>query len=151
MYNTVLKAVFKAKISPYALFLQSWKNRHATIPKPFNLSDGGQRKRKHSAMDKDLTDTDSYQSMAYQVYKFQTTTPPRFRTRKANDSFGANNDVDGANEKANVVAKSVTQPKTPNLSTKTRSRPVAQDVLSKEEREEKEIEEMKKLVNVIII
>jgi hypothetical protein len=124
--------------------LQSWKNRTATVPKPFNLTDGGQKKRKRSALDKDAAETDSYQSMAYQVYKFQTTTPPRFRTRKTNDS-GFKSDADGGHEKATVAPKpSVTFPKTPNLSTKTRSRPVAQDVLSKEEREEKQLEEMKK-------
>ena len=120
----------------------SWKNRTATVPKPFNLSDGGQKKRKHSAMDKDTTETDSYETMAYQVYKFQTTTPPRFRTRKAND-LGFKNETESGQENAASVPKPVTLPKTPNLSTKTRSRPMAEGVLSKEEKEAKELEEMK--------
>ena len=123
--------------------MQSWKNRTATVPKPFNLSDGGQKKRKRSAMDMDSHETDSYETMAYQVYKFQTTTPPRFRTRKANDS-GFKSDTDGGPEKTEAAPKQVTLPKTPKLSTKTRSRPVAEDVLSKEAREEREVEEMKK-------
>ena len=114
------------------------------MPKPFNLSDGGQRKRKHSAMDKDAAESDFYQSMAYQVYKFQTTTPPRFRTRKANDSGFRPADADGEHDRATATHKSVTLPKTPNLSTKTRSRPVAEDILSREEQEEKEAEEIKK-------
>ena len=114
------------------------------MPKPFNLSDGGQRKRKHSAMDKDAAESDFYQSMAYQVYKFQTTTPPRFRTRKANDTGFKAADDDDEHEKPTATHKSVTLPKTPNLCTKTRSRPLAEDVLSREEKEEKEAEEMKK-------
>ena len=96
-------------------------------------------------MDKDTTETDSYETMAYQVYKFQTTTPPRFRTRKANET-GFKHETESLQEKATSAPKPVTLPKTPNLSTKTRSRPVAEGVLSKEEREAKELEEMKKWV-----
>ena len=120
------------------------------MPKPFNLSDGGQKKRKHSAMDQQTTETDSYETMAYQVYKFQTTTPPRFRTRKANDSgFKSDTSENVAHEKTTLAhLKPVTLPKTPNLSTKSRSRPVAADVLSKEAREAKELEEMKKWVMI---
>ncbi len=93
-------------------------------------------------MDKDTTESDSYETMAYQVYKFQTTTPPRFRTRRSNDS-GFKNDTDDGHEKR-TGPKPVTLPKTPNLCTRTRSRPVAEGVLSKEEREAKEAEEIKK-------
>ena len=80
--------------------------------------------------------TDSYQSMAYQVYKFQTTTPPRFRTKKATNEASCKSEP--------AAALKITCPKTPNLATSTRARPVSADVLSKEEQEEQEAQAIKK-------
>ncbi|XP_046842645.1 targeting protein for Xklp2-like isoform X2 [Xenia sp. Carnegie-2017] len=124
----------------------TWKNRSVTIPKPFNLSNGGQKKRKHATMEKDAgVDSDSYVPVALQVYKFQTSTPPRFHTKAANDkNMPCANNPEHSNDNTVVTkTKSRIVPKTPNLSTKTRSRPVGSDVLSWQEQEEKEVEKMK--------
>lgn len=121
----------------------TWKQRGATVPKPFNLSGGSATKvatskRKRSAIESDASaSTDSYESMAYQVYRFQTTTPPRFRTQKQTDDYEST----GKSEEPRGVK--ITCPKTPNLTTKSRTRPISADVVSKEEQEEKEAEAIK--------
>ena len=93
-------------------------------------------------MEKDANVTDSYESMAYQVYKFQNTTPPRFRTMKQTNEPNVKTEPDEVEKSA----PKLTCPKTPNLSTRSRARPVAEDVLSREQQEEKDAEAMKKWV-----
>ena len=125
--------------SESSVFFQTWKHRGATVPKPFNLSGSNDStsKRKRSVMEGDgASATDSYQSMAYQVYKFQTTTPPRFRTKKATNEASCKSEP--------AAAPKITCPKTPNLATSSRARPVSADVLSKEEQEEQEAQAIKK-------
>ncbi|TGZ56767.1 targeting protein for Xklp2 homolog [Temnothorax longispinosus] len=79
-----------------------------------------------------------YISLAEAVSRFQTETPERFRTRssKPNVSMSVNM------SKLTQNRLKTTIPISPALMSKTRTRPVT--VLSREEREELEIEEMKK-------
>uniref|UniRef100_A0A6J0US33 Targeting protein for Xklp2 isoform X1 n=1 Tax=Pogona vitticeps TaxID=103695 RepID=A0A6J0US33_9SAUR len=79
-----------------------------TIPKPFNLSQGNKRKLDEAASE--------YISLAQQVENFQKRTPPRYhlRSRKEDEGLAQNRPL-----KARL-----TNPKTPRLETKSRSRPV---------------------------
>lgn len=77
--------------------------------------------------------------MAQQCYKFQTATPPRFRTKNNKDSNSGPPMSD-----VNKSALKITCPKTPNLSCNTRKRPLPEDCLSREQQEEKDAEEMRK-------
>ena len=65
--------------------------------------------------------------------KFQKTTPPRFRTKVSYDI---------ANGNTRDYRTEMTLAKTPNLVSRLRSRPVT--AISREEREEREFEDMKK-------
>ena len=82
---------------------------------------------------------EGYVSMAQQCYKFQTKTPPRFRTKNTKEG----NSGPPVSE-VNKSATKLTCPKTPNLCSKSRKRPLPEDCLSREQQEEKEVEEMKK-------
>ncbi|KAH0619312.1 hypothetical protein JD844_019299 [Phrynosoma platyrhinos] len=79
-----------------------------TIPKPFNLSQGNKRK-----LDENPAE---YVSMAQQVENFQKRTPPRYHLRSRKDD-------EGITQNRSLKPK-ITNPKTPRLETKTRSRPV---------------------------
>ena len=68
--------------------------------------------------------------MAERLMKYQMTTPPRFRTKKQ-----------GAPPATSKETHELTKPKTPNLRTKARNRPVCvESAAEKEEKEVKEIE-----------
>ncbi|XP_061114555.1 targeting protein for Xklp2-A-like [Conger conger] len=99
-------------------------NRGATIPKPFNLSVGKKRKYEESAV---------YVPMAQQIEQFQKRTPPRYHLPKAKMS-----------ERGPPPGKTgrlkITNPKTPRLMTKQRSRPVS--VKSSVEMEAEELEKI---------
>ena len=71
--------------------------------------------------------------VAEAIQKFQTATPPRFRSRKASDDLG------GIQKSSSNTA--LTVPHTPNLVSRKRSRPVT--VKSAAEIEEEEMAEMK--------
>ncbi|XP_054836855.1 targeting protein for Xklp2 isoform X2 [Eublepharis macularius] len=79
----------------------------ATIPKPFNLSQGN--KRKHEAT------VPEFVSLAQQVEKFQRSTPSRYHLRSRKEEEAA--------PRKPLKAK-LTNPKTPRLETKNRLRPV---------------------------
>ncbi|XP_077192163.1 targeting protein for Xklp2 isoform X2 [Paroedura picta] len=79
----------------------------ATIPKPFNLSQGN--KRKHDAT------VPEFVSLAQQVEKFQRSTPSRYHLRSRKEE-----EVPPRRPLKAVL----TNPKTPCLETKNRSRPV---------------------------
>ena len=80
--------------------------------------------------------------MASSIYKFQKQTPPRFRTKPLKEQ---NMGPDAITDKDRVQTR-ITCPRTPNLSTKERKRPLPVDCLSREQQEEKEAEEIKKYV-----
>ncbi len=77
-----------------------------------------------------------YVSRAEFEEKFQKSTPPRFRTKVPHDI--ANDDKLSKKD----YKTAVTMPKTPKLQSMYRSRPTT--VLSKDRREQQELEEMKK-------
>ncbi|XP_042321815.1 targeting protein for Xklp2 isoform X2 [Sceloporus undulatus] len=79
-----------------------------TIPKPFNLSQGNKRKLEENPAE--------YVSLAQQVENFQKRTPPRYHLRSRKDDEGITQN--------RPLKPKVTNPKTPRLETKTRSRPV---------------------------
>ncbi|KAJ8302828.1 hypothetical protein KUTeg_019224 [Tegillarca granosa] len=97
-----------------------------TVPQPFHLTEC--RKRKMS--DNETDSSDKYVSMAQQVTAFHSQTPERFRSSKRR-----------VPEHGTAKTGGLTVPKTPNLETKGRSRPV--HIPSREEIEEKELEEMR--------
>jgi hypothetical protein len=80
-------------------------------------------------------------SMAQQCYSFQNTTPLRFHTKHTKEQ---NSGPPPALSDTNKNASKLTCPKTPNLLSMTRKRPLPDDCLSREQQEEKEAEEMKK-------
>ena len=94
-----------------------------------------QRKRHNSSEQR-------YVSRAEYVEKFQNSTPPRFRTKVPYDIANTAN-----SKKEKDYKNEITVPKTPKLMSRFRSRPVT--VLSKEEKEQQELEEMKKLITII--
>ncbi|XP_060119605.1 targeting protein for Xklp2-like [Heteronotia binoei] len=78
-----------------------------TIPKPFNLSQGN--KRKHEAT------VPEFVSLAQQINKFQKGTPPRYHLRSRKEEEAA---------PRRPLKATVTNPQTPRLETRNRSRPV---------------------------
>lgn len=76
--------------------------------------------------------------MAQQVYNFHSNTPERFRTRSSKDQN------EGPVVAQNKAPLKLTNPKTPKLLSKERKRPLPDDVLSREQEEEKIAEEIKK-------
>lgn len=98
-----------------------------TCPKPFNLSES--RKRKISQSIEQLND--SYHSTAEKLIAFHKQTPDRFRSKPR-----------ACKEPVSKKSNAPTIPLTPQLETRSRSRP--QHVPSHQELEEQEVEEMKK-------
>ncbi|KAM3618759.1 uncharacterized protein V6R79_024501 [Siganus canaliculatus] len=99
----------------------------ATVPKPFNLSTGNKRKAEaqHSA----------YVSMAQQIEQFQRRTPERYHLRSRKHQERGPSPVKGDHLK-------LTQPHTPHLMTKERSRPPT--VKSSAELEAEEVDKQQK-------
>jgi len=89
-------------------------------------------------MDEEVSSCDGYVSMAQQCYKFQNSTPPRFRTKNTKEQNT------GPSKSTEHEKSKLTCPKTPNLSTRERKRALPDDCLSREQQEEKELEEMKR-------
>jgi len=100
-----------------------------TQPVPFNLAT--ERKRRHSA------DTQKFKSQAELIQSYQKGTPDRFRSKPA----PAAGSTRMRHRSASPAANKLTIPQTPQLSTRGRSRPT--HVLSREEREQLELEEAK--------
>ena len=96
--------------------------------------------RKRKEPDSDDNPFGEYQSMAQKVYEFQKKTPERFRVKSLQEQ---NQGPAPCDEKS---SQRLTNPKTPNLRSKDRTRPRSKDCLSKEEQEKLKEEEMKKLV-----
>jgi len=95
-----------------------------TMPVPFNFAP--ERKRRHSADTK-------YKSQAELIQTFQKGTPERFRSKPQSGTR--------TRHRSASPGPGRTIPTTPQLSTRSRARPVA--VLSREEREELELKELK--------
>ncbi|XP_060794540.1 targeting protein for Xklp2 [Neoarius graeffei] len=95
-----------------------------TVPKPFNLSTGSKRK---------LDEANPYVSMAEQIEQFQKRTPTRYHLRSRQNQEKGPSPV--KTEKLKV-----TQPHTPQLLTRQRSRPVM--VKSTAEIEAEEVEKL---------
>ncbi|XP_075032659.1 targeting protein for Xklp2 isoform X2 [Mixophyes fleayi] len=81
-----------------------------TVPKPFNLSQGNKRKLEETV-------TGDYHSTAEQVLAFCKRTPQRFHLRSRK------REMEGPSPAKSVMLK-LTHPKTPQLQTKERHRPV---------------------------
>ncbi|KAF4077956.1 hypothetical protein AMELA_G00193810 [Ameiurus melas] len=99
-------------------------HKGTTIPRPFNLSTGRKRK---------LEETNSYVSMAEQIEQFQKRTPTRYHLRSRQSQERGPSPVKTEKPK-------VTDPHTPQLLTRQRSRPVT--VKSTAEIEAEEVEKL---------
>ena len=93
------------------------------------------RKRKEPEND---TPCGDYQSMAQRVYQWQKKTPERFHVKPVSEQ---NQGPPGNSEKASLK---LTAPKTPNLRSRDRKRPLSVDCMSKEEQEKIQEAEMKR-------
>ncbi|XP_048097204.1 targeting protein for Xklp2 isoform X1 [Alosa alosa] len=93
-----------------------------TVPKPFNLSRGGKRKHEESA---------SYVSIAQQIEQFQKRTPVRYHLRSRQSQERGPSPVKAERPK-------VTHPMTPQLMTRSRSRPQVMKSTAEIEAEELE-------------
>ncbi|XP_078110307.1 targeting protein for Xklp2 [Sander vitreus] len=100
--------------------------RGATVPKPFNLSTGNKREADEPA---------AYVPMAQQIERYHKRTPDRYHLRSRNTRDGGPSAVKGDKLK-------LTQPHTPHLMTRQRSRPT--NVKSSAELEEEEVERLHK-------
>ncbi|XP_069382283.1 targeting protein for Xklp2-B-like isoform X1 [Paralichthys olivaceus] len=98
----------------------------ATIPKPFNLSTGNKRKVEGSG---------AYVPMAQQIDQFQKRTPDRYHLRSRQSQERGPHPVKGDHLK-------LTQPHTPHLMTRQRSRPTT--VKSSAELEAEEVDKLHK-------
>ncbi|XP_011471283.1 targeting protein for Xklp2 isoform X2 [Oryzias latipes] len=96
--------------------------RGATMPKPFNLSAGNKRKEEES---------DAYVPMAQQIKQFEKKTPVRYHMHSRR-----------IQEKVKASHLKLTQPHSPHLMTRQRSRPTS--VKSSVELEAEEMEKQKK-------
>ncbi|XP_069581306.1 targeting protein for Xklp2 isoform X1 [Brachyistius frenatus] len=96
--------------------------RGATVPKPFNLSTGTKRKGEEPA---------AYVPMAQQIEQFQRRTPTRYHLRSRSSQVRGPSPVKGDHLK-------LTQPHSPHLMTRQRSRPIAAKSSSQLEAEEAE-------------
>ncbi|CAG2190295.1 TPX2 [Mytilus edulis] len=108
---------------------QPQANKGITCPKPFNLTES--RKRKISQSTDALND--SYHSTAEKLRAFEKQTPDRFRSKPRAGR-------EPVTKKGSTPVMTV--PVTPQLVSRTRSRP--QHIPSQQEMEEQEVEEMKK-------
>ncbi|XP_034731719.1 targeting protein for Xklp2 [Etheostoma cragini] len=100
--------------------------RGATVPKPFNLSTGTKR---------EAEDPAAYVPMAQQIERYLKQTPERYHLRSRKSRDGGPSAVKGDKLK-------LTQPHTPQLMTRQRSRPTT--VKSSAELEEEEAERLHK-------
>ncbi|KAF1390953.1 hypothetical protein PFLUV_G00063450 [Perca fluviatilis] len=100
--------------------------RGATVPKPFNLSTSNKREADEPA---------AYVPMAQQIARYHKRTPERYHLRSRNSRDGGPSAVKGDKLK-------LTQPQTPHLLTRQRSRPTT--VKSSAELEEEEVERLHK-------
>ncbi|XP_040918232.1 targeting protein for Xklp2 isoform X2 [Toxotes jaculatrix] len=98
----------------------------ATVPKPFNLSTGSKRK---------AEGPDAYVPMAQQIEQFQKRTPERYHLRSRQTHERGPSPVKGDHLK-------LTQPHTPHLMTRQRSRPPT--VKSSAELEAEEVDKLHK-------
>ncbi|KAM4611071.1 targeting protein for Xklp2 isoform 2-T2 [Polymixia lowei] len=98
----------------------------ATVPKPFNLSTGHKRK---------LDEPAAYVSMAQQIEQFQRRTPDRYHLRSRRSQDRGPSPVKSEQLR-------ITQPHTPQLMTRQRTRPT--NVKSSAELETEELEELHK-------
>jgi len=112
---------------------ESALNKELTKPVPFPRAESNSRKRRHSS---DIEPKDQYKSMAEQIGKYQSGTPDRFRTLPRGRSNSP------PRTRMRSQSPRLTVPKTPQLSTRGRSRP--NHVLSQAEREQLELEEAKR-------
>lgn len=110
----------------------TFKNRKPTVPVPFKMTESRKRKEPDSE-----TPCDEYQSMAQRVYQWQKKTPERFHVKPVSEQ---NQGPPSNTEKASLK---LTAPKTPNLKSRDRKRPLSVDCLSKEEQEKIQEAEMK--------
>ncbi|XP_041859073.1 targeting protein for Xklp2 isoform X2 [Melanotaenia boesemani] len=101
--------------------------RGATVPKPFNLSKGNKKKEDEPG---------TYVSMAQQIEQFQKRTPPRYHMRSHRSQERGPSPVKG-----NPHLK-LTQPHSPHLMTRQRSRPTT--IKSSAELEAEEVEQLQK-------
>lgn len=111
-----------------------------TKPAPFNLTGVG-RKRRHSAEPgaAGAGQEERYRSQAELIQGFHRNTPDRFRSRPA-----GGNSVRSRHRSASPAAHTrLTVACTPQLATRGRSRAVDPTVLSREEREQQQLEENK--------
>lgn len=110
----------------------TFKNRKPTVPVPFKMNES--RKRKEPEND---TPCGEYQSMAQRVYQWQKKTPERFHVKPVSkQNQGPPDNIEKASLK-------LTAPKTPNLRSRDRKRPLSVDCMSKEEQEKIQEAEMK--------
>ena len=98
----------------------------ATIPKPFNLSTGNKRKVEGSG---------AYVPMAQQIEQYQKRTPDRYHLRSRQSQERGPHPVKGDQLK-------LTQPHTPHLITRQRSRPTT--LKSSAELEAEEVDQLHK-------
>ncbi|XP_033755054.1 LOW QUALITY PROTEIN: targeting protein for Xklp2 homolog [Pecten maximus] len=126
-----LRSSTTTKTSPH----QTMNQKSATIPKPFKLTDC--KKRKIGSIE-DLSKADTFQSMAEKVKAFHRQTPERFRSRGRIGSTDRGEEKRGRSKSPNKL----TMPKTPQFETRGRTR--SYHIISQQEREEVEVQEMKK-------
>lgn len=113
----------------------TFKNRKPTVPVPFKMTDS--RKRKEP--DADDNPAGEYQSMAQRVYQWQKKTPERFRVKPTQEQNQGPPPAAGADK----ASQKLTCPKTPNLKSRDRKRPLPSDCVSREEQEKIQEAEMK--------
>ncbi|XP_065676246.1 targeting protein for Xklp2 homolog isoform X2 [Hydra vulgaris] len=101
--------------------------KEVTKPQPFNFSTQSSKVAGPVKAE--------WESMAHLALKFQTKTPERFRMKPKRCDNNGSLELEKPNHPFHV-----TNPKTPNLATKTRTRPVT--AISRQEMEEKEAEEI---------
>lgn len=98
--------------------------------------------RKRKEPDNEDNPCGQYQSMAQKVYQWQKKTPERFRVKPMQEQN------QGPPVSVEKTSLKLTAPKTPDLKTKDRKRPLPLDCLSKEEQEKAQEAEMKRYCTV---
>ena len=92
--------------------------------------------RKRKEPDNDNNPCGQYQSMAQKVYQWQKKTPERFRVKPIHEQNQGPPSASGE--------KKLTMPKTPNLMSRDRKRPLPSDCVSQEEKEKLQEAEIKR-------
>ena len=95
--------------------------------------------RKRKEPDADNNPAGEYQSMAQRVYQWQKKTPERFRVKPTQEQNQGPLLAAGADK----ASQKLTCPKTPNLKSRDRKRPLPSDCVSREEQEKIQEAEMK--------